>query len=184
MRAACGTDRRAADSRRGTGSCLEGRARAGECASCTALGHHAALAHRGRAGATQSQGARSAGRARRTSLQTERLSNWEDRSSSSRSWALPDVMPTPEWLGLGGLGAVLLAIFLSAVGYEAGYCAAHPHSDGYNMRVPGSCIEILATASEFEVVAGHAWAWVLLAGVISLIAAAVLWVRHHIAPMD
>lgn len=128
--------------------------------------------------------ARAEEQARRTPLQTERLSNWEDRSSSSRSWALPDVMPTPEWLGLGGLGAVLLAIFLSAVGYEAGYCAAHPHSDGYNMRVPGSCIEILATASEFGVVAGHAWAWVLLAGVISLVAAAVLWVRHHIAPMD
>lgn len=122
---------------------------------------------------------------RRALLQTERRGSWEDRSSSARRWALPELaMPTPEWLGLGGLGAVLLGILLKAVGYEAGYCATHPHSDGYNMRVPGSCLEILANASGFEVLAGHVWGWVLLAGVMSLVAAAVLWVRHQIAPMD
>lgn len=121
---------------------------------------------------------------RRATLQAEGRGSWKHRSSSARSWALPELaMPTPEWLGLGGLGAVLLGILLYAVGYEAGYCAANPQSDGYNMRVSGSCLEILSNASGFEVFAGHVWGWVLLAGVMSLVGAAVLWVRHQISPM-
>lgn len=90
-------------------------------------------------------------------------------------------MPVHGCLGMGGLGAFLLGCLLSAVGSEAGWCARHPHSDGYNMRASGSCAEILTKASEFEVFAGHIWGWVLLAGVMSLAAGALLWARHQIA---
>lgn len=118
-------------------------------------------------------------------LLTERRGSWQDWSSSARSWLLPELpMPTPEWLGLGGLGAVLLGLFLSAVGNDAGWCARHPGSDGHNMRVSGACVDVLANASVFEIFAGHVCFWVLLAGVISLVAAAVLWVRRQIAPVD
>lgn len=122
---------------------------------------------------------------RRAMSRTERQGSWDDRSVSAKSLTLPALsMPQPEWLALGGLGAVLLGFLLQAAGYEASWCTRHPDSDGYNMRVSGSCSDILANASAFEVFAGHVWFWVLFAGVISLVTAAVLWVRHQIAPRN
>lgn len=61
VRTACGADRGAYGSCSRTSACREGRARSGECASCIALWRRAALAYRGRAGGTESQGACTAG---------------------------------------------------------------------------------------------------------------------------
>ncbi|WP_326615293.1 hypothetical protein OG949_41080 (plasmid) [Streptomyces scopuliridis] len=101
------------------------------------------------------------------------------RATSGKSRTRP-VTTSHVWLALGGLGAVVLGFVVQLVGGEAGWCVAkHPDSMGSNFE---SCSYILANASAFEVIAGHLWGWVLLAGIVSLLAAAVLWVRHHIAP--
>lgn len=50
------------------------------------------------------------------------------------------------------------------------------------MFASASCSCILANASAFAVIAGHVSGWVLVASIVSLVVAAVLWVRHPIAP--
>ncbi|MFB7914821.1 hypothetical protein [Streptomyces sp. NPDC056061] len=120
---------------------------------------------------------------RRAMSRTDGQGDWGDRSASARGLVLPEFrMPAPEWPALGGLGAIVLGSLLQGVGYEVDWCAKNPESGGYNMRVSGSCVDILADASAFEVFAGHVWFWMQLAGVVSLVTAAVLWVRVHLAP--
>jgi len=122
-------------------------------------------------------------RRRWAALRTEGRGRWANRSTPAKNSALP-VAPTPPhvWLALGGLGAVVLGFVLRVAGGEAGWCATHPDSEGNNTFASESCSYILADASAFEVFAGHVWGWVLIAGIVSLAVAAVLWVRHHIAP--
>lgn len=124
-------------------------------------------------------------RRRWAELRTEGQGRRTNRIASPKRSALP-VAPTPPhvWPALGGLCAVVLGFILLEVGGEAGRCARHSGSESNHMFAFESCSHALGNASAFEVFAGRVGGWVLLAGIMSLVIAVVLWVRHHIAPGD
>ncbi|MFC9342876.1 hypothetical protein ACFT0G_06125 [Streptomyces sp. NPDC057020] len=69
---------------------------------------------------------------------------------------------------------------LNSVGYDQAWCMDNPGNPGYNMRVSGDCNRIRDAATSAEVFAGRASFWVLVAGVVCLISAAVSRVRQEI----
>ncbi|RMI44443.1 hypothetical protein [Streptomyces triticirhizae] len=78
---------------------------------------------------------------------------------------------------IGGLGVVALPVgwVLFLIGGEPAYCWRNP-DEGYNVHVSRDCSAVLAEGHMVRIVAGQAGLWLMLAAVVALVAAAVLWV--------
>lgn len=94
----------------------------------------------------------------------------------SPAYRQPQPEGVPSLVGLAGLATLISGFTMMSLDGETGWCLDHPDDEGHHMRASRDCPSILADATAFETFAGYVGGWLVLGGVLALIAALMLYV--------